>query len=102
MTNTLEDALSGVSSFDHDSGGDVWWALLGSGLHGTPPMENATLTALLLLLVAAAERRQALPATGRIVNLVCALRETSEDATVRASVVSRLSEALACLRGTLN
>lgn len=107
MTNSLVDELSETSSRDHESDGDRWWPMLLSSLQKPPAMESTTLTALLLLLVVATtERQTALPATGRIVNLVCELQQNHDgaqgDTKLRASVISRLSEALACLRGTLN
>jgi hypothetical protein len=107
MTNSLEDDLSEASSRDHASDGDRWWPMLTSSLQRPQAMESTTLTALLLLLiVATTDRETALPTTGRVVNLVCELQQNHDgpqsDAKLRASVISRLSEALACLRGTLN
>ncbi len=70
-------------------------------------MESTTLTALLLLFVAATtDREKALPATGQVLNLVCELQQPHDggttDAKQRASVITRLSAALSGLRGELD
>ena len=70
-------------------------------------MESTTLTALLMLfIVATSDREKALPATGRVLNLVSELQQTHDgplsDATQRASLISRLSAALTGLRRELD
>ena len=70
-------------------------------------MESTTLTALLLLfIVATSDRQKALPATGRVLNLVCELQQAHDgaqtDARQRASLITRLSAALSGLRGELD
>lgn len=106
MTNSLEDKLSETSSRDYESDGDRWWPMLSSSLQRSRAKESTTLTALLLLLIVATnERETALPATGRVLNLVCELQKshdaTDANADLRASVISRLSAALTGLRGAL-
>ncbi|WP_419758587.1 hypothetical protein [Acidisoma sp.] len=70
-------------------------------------MESTTVTALLLLFVmATGDRKDALPATGEVLNLVFALQKPRDgaetDATQRASLVARLSAVLSDLRHDLD
>jgi len=71
-------------------------------------MESTTLTALLLLFIVAttSDRQKALPATGRLLNLVCELQQNHDgaerDASQRASLITRLSSAISGLRGELD
>jgi hypothetical protein len=107
MTNSPDGNLSEASPHDHESDCDGWWPLLASSLQRPRAMESTTLTALLLLfIVATSDREKALPATGRVLNLVCELQEThgaaQTDATQRASLITRLSAALTGLRGELD
>ena len=103
MTNSLYGDLSEASPHDHES--DRWWPLVAGGNQQKPrAMESRTVTALLLLfVVATSDRKEALPATGEVLNLVCALQQAHDgaqsDAKERASVITRLSAALSGLRG---
>jgi hypothetical protein len=106
MTQDPDGSVSDVSPQDQRGDGDRWWLLLGSGLQRPRAMENTTLTALLLLfLVAAEDKEKALPASGRVLNLVCELQQhqddTAQDGKIRANLISRLSAALAGLRNEL-
>jgi hypothetical protein len=81
--------------------------LLAGYLQKPRAMENTTVTALLLLfVVATGDRKEALPATGEVLNLVCALQQAHDgegtDAKQRASLITRLSAALSGLRGELD
>jgi uncharacterized lipoprotein YmbA len=55
--------------------------------------------------VAAEDKDKALPASGRVLNLVCELQQHQDgvqaDVTTRASLISRLSAALNGLRNEL-
>jgi hypothetical protein len=100
------DGVSEISPHEQRGDSDRWWLLLGSGLQRPRAMENTTLTALLLLfLVAAEDKEKALPASGRVLNLVCELQQHQDrlpaDSAVRASLISRLSAALTGLRNEL-
>jgi hypothetical protein len=100
------DGVSEISPQEQRGDGDRWWLLLGNGLQRPRAMENTTLTALLLLfLVAAEDKDKALPASGRVLNLVCELQQHQDgvqaDGTTRASLISRLSAALNGLRNEL-
>jgi hypothetical protein len=100
------DGLSEISPQEQRGDSDRWWLLLGNGLQRPRAMENTTLTALLLLfLVAAEDKEKALPASGRVLNLVCELQQHQDgmaaDSTIRASLISRLSAALTGLRNEL-
>jgi hypothetical protein len=104
MTKSPDDDLSEASPHDHDSEEDRWWPLLASSLQRPRAMESTTLTALLLLfIVATSDRAKALPATGRVLDLVCELQHIHEgaqpDEKQRASLITRLSAALSGLRG---
>jgi hypothetical protein len=105
MTNSPDSDLWEASQHDHES--DRWWPLLASSLQRPRAMESTTLTALLLLfIVATSDREKALPATGRVLNLVCELQQghagEQTDAKQRASLITRLSAALSGLRGELD
>lgn len=70
-------------------------------------MESTTVTALLLLfVVATGDRKEALPATGEVINLVFALQQAHDapetDTTRRASLIARLSAVLSDLRHDLD
>jgi hypothetical protein len=96
-----------LSPHDQRSESERWWLLLGGNLPRPRAMENTTLTALLLLfLVAAEDKGKALPASGRVLNLVTELQQhqngaAAADTTMRASLISRLSAALTGLRNEL-
>jgi hypothetical protein len=101
------DGVSEISPQEQRGDSDRWWLLLGNGLQRPRAMENTTLTALLLLfLVAAEDKDKALPASGRVLNLVCELQQHQDgklaDSTIRASLISRLSAALTGLRNELD
>ena len=105
MTNDPDSDLWEASPHDQDS--DQWWPLLASSLQRPRAIEGTTLTALLLLfIVATSDREKALPATGQVLNLVCALQQSDDgaraDLKLRASLISRLSAALSGLRGELD
>lgn len=70
-------------------------------------MENTTLTAVLLLfLVAADDREKAMPASGRVINLISELQQLRADTStgdgLRASIIKRLSDAITVLRRDLD
>ena len=103
MTNSPDGNLSEASPHEH--GSDRWWPLL-ANLRKPRSMESPTVTALLLLfIVATSDRNEALPATGEVLNLVCALQQAHDGAETdtkhRASLIARLSEALSGLRSEL-
>ena len=105
MTNSPDGDRWEASPHDHE--GDAWWPLLAGNLQRPRAMESTTVTArLLLVIVAASDREKALPATGQVLNLVCALQQTHEggkaDSKQRASLITRLSAALSGLRGELD
>ncbi len=107
MKNDPECGTSAIAPAEPRGEGDRWRSLLGSGLKRPGAMENTTLTALLLLfLVAAEDKEKALPASGRVLNLVCELQQhqagASADLNMRASLITRLSAALAGLRNDLD
>lgn len=81
------------------------WSLMGNGVQRQRAVENTTLTALLLLLLVAADDREKFPASGRVIDLISALQEqrdgASGDVGLQASIISRLSTALASLRRDL-
>jgi hypothetical protein len=103
------DPDSGVSAFspnDQRGDGEAWLQLLGGSLQRPRAMESTTLTALLLLfLVAAEDKGKALPASGRVLNLVTELQQHqtggADDTKLRASLIARLSAALTGLRNEL-
>jgi hypothetical protein len=107
MTNSQDSDLSEASPHEDCSDGEGWWPLLASCLQKSRAMESTTLTALLLLfIVATTDRQKALPATGRVLTLVSELQYNHDgaqpDAKERASLITRLSEALSGLRGELD
>jgi hypothetical protein len=61
---------------------------------------------MLLFIVATGDRKDALPATGEVLNLVCELQQDHDgaktDAKQRACLITRLSAALSGLRGELD
>lgn len=86
---------------------DSGWSLLGAALQRPRAMENTTLTAVLLLfLVAADDREKAMPASGRVLNLISELQQlrgdTSTDDGLRAAIIKRLSDAITVLRRDLD
>jgi len=107
MTQDPDGSVSDVSPQEQRGDSDRWWLLIGNGLQRPRAMENTTLTALLLLfLVAAEDKDKALPASGRVLNLVCELQQHQdgavEDGNARANLISRLSAALIGLRRELD
>jgi hypothetical protein len=105
MINSQGGDLREALPPDHDS--DRWWPLLAGYLQKPRAMESTTVTALLLLfIVATGDRKDALPSTGEVLNLVCALEQDQDGAPTnakqRAGLVTRLSAALSGLRGELD
>ncbi len=107
MSNVPGSDLWEVSPQDQEDDCDRWWPLLSRTANKPLAKESTTLTALLLLaIVATSDRENMFPATGRVLNLVCALQQDHDgakgDAQQRARVITRLSEALSGLRGAFD
>ncbi|MBW4024437.1 MAG: hypothetical protein HIU92_15150 [Proteobacteria bacterium] len=99
----VPDAAPHALREERDSG----WSLLGAALQRPRAMENTTLTAVLLLfLVAADDREKAMPASGRVINLISELQQLRADTStgdgLRASIIKRLSDAITVLRRDLD
>jgi hypothetical protein len=106
MKNSSDGDLWEVSSRDHGSDREGWRPFLTDSVQKPRVMESTTLTALLLLaIVSTSDRDKMLPATGRVLNLVCALQQDHDgapaDVAERASVITSLCAALSGLRGEL-